>query len=218
MSKRRSAILLTGFGPFPGVPENASALLVTELARLARTRWLAHRFEAAVLPTEWLAGPAMLTTLLDELEPAAVLHFGVAGTASGFAIESRGQNFAKPEPDAAGRLPPSSRLSADGPDYLAATIPTVDILERLGQRSLPCSLSHDAGGYLCNAVLYGSLERAQKANWTMRSGFIHLPATLAGITVPGRPAASLDWDQALDGSLEIVAATLAHALEDADVG
>lgn len=208
MSRRRPAVLLTGFGPFPGVPENASSLLVPELAAVASRRWPGIKFEAVVLPTEWLAGPAAVSEILDCLKPTLALHFGVASTARGFTIESRGHNRTKQLSDAAGRLPPSERLSPDGPDSLAATIPVARIVARLRRRSLPVKLSRDAGGYLCNAVLYGSLRRARQADWRMRSGFVHLPASLGGVAVSPRSATRLDWSQALEGSLEIIAETV----------
>lgn len=204
-------VLLTGFGPFPGVPENASSLLVPELAALARRRWPGLHFEAAVLPTEWLAGPACVAEILDELRPSVALHFGVASTARGFAIESRGHNRARQVSDAAGLLPPSDRLSPDGPESLAASLPVARIVARLRRRLLPVRLSRDAGGYLCNAVLYRSLQRARQADWRMRTGFIHLPASLGTTAGSHRPGIRLDWSQALDGSLDIVAETLGRS-------
>lgn len=206
MSTWRRTILLTGFGPFPGVPENASARLVPEVAREARKRWPGCHVEPAVLPTEWRAAPAVVAGLISELRPAIALHFGVSGRARGFAIESRGENHARQACDAAGLLPPSERLSPGGPDMLAASIPVQLIIERLRDRSLPVILSRDAGSYLCNAVLYHSLNCARGADWPMRSGFVHLPAALGCM---GRSTLSrLSWDDALDGSLEIIAATL----------
>lgn len=211
MSMRRPVILLTGFGPFPGVPENASSLLVPELAEAARRRWAGFHFETAVLPTEWLAGPAAAAEILDGLRPALALHFGVASTARGFAIETRGHNQARPVCDAAGLLPPSSRLFADGPDCLTASLPVARIISRLRQRSLPARLSRDAGGYLCNAILYGSLQQARRAAWRMRSGFIHLPASLCRSKLSSRVRVHLDWNQAMDGGLEIIATSLGRS-------
>ncbi len=49
----RSTVLLTGFGPFPGVPSNTSADLVKKVVRLARRTLPEFHFAAAVLPTEW---------------------------------------------------------------------------------------------------------------------------------------------------------------------
>ncbi|MCL4765136.1 MAG: pyroglutamyl-peptidase I [Hyphomicrobiaceae bacterium] len=208
MSKLRPVILLTGFGPFPGVQENASAALVPELASQARKLFPGHHVEAAVLPTEWRAGPAAAAALIGELMPVAALHFGVSGKARGFVVESRGHNHARPICDAAGRLPSSDRLSPEGPDILAASVPAARIVERLRRRALPASLSRDAGGYLCNAVLYGSLERARQASRPMRCGFVHLPATLGLASAPFRAGVRLDWPQAIEGGLEIVAAAL----------
>jgi pyroglutamyl-peptidase len=209
MPQRRPIVLLTGFGPFPGVPENASAELVTRLAARLRGRLPGHDVEAEVLPTEWSAAPLRVAQLLSELKPVVALHFGVSSKATGIVVEVRGSNLARPLADAAGRLPESDRLSPDGPDHLAASIPAAHIVARLRQRLLPASLSRDAGGYLCNAVLYRSLEQARRAAWPVRSGFLHVPATL------GRPQplvngarCGLDWSQAIEGSLEVVTVSL----------
>ena len=208
MSGQRPAILLTGFGPFPGVPENASSRLVPELAAEARKRFPDYHVEAAILPTEWRGGPAAASDLLDALNPAVALHFGVSSQARAITIESRAHNHARPVPDAAGLLPPSEKLSMDGPELLAARFPAYHIAGRLRRRGLPVILSRDAGGYLCNAVLYHSLERAWRADRQMRSGFIHLPKALGEMKVSDETATQLDWDQAIEGGLEIIAATL----------
>ena len=165
-----------------------------------------------MLPTEWRAAPEMVMDLIGDLKPAVALHFGVSSRARGFAIESRGENLARPICDAAGLLPPSERLSAEGPDTLTVSFPARRIVERLRQRSLPVSLSRDAGGYLCNAVLYHSLDRARRADWPLRGGFVHLPAELGGYR--GFATARLSWDQAIDGGLEIISATLGQRLAD----
>lgn len=208
MSNWRPVILLSGFGPFPGVPENASGLLVPELAAVARKRWPGFHVETALLPTEWAKGPTMVQDLLRELKPALALHFGVSSKARGFAIESRAHNFARPVEDAAGRLPRSERLLPEGPYVLAARIPVLPVIKRLRQRSLPVSLSRDAGGYLCNAVLYTSLVEASRADWPMRSGFVHLPTMLASTPASRRAAVGLDWQQAVEGSLEVISVAL----------
>lgn len=208
MSERRPTILLTGFGPFPGVPENATAELVPEVAREARKRWPGFHVETAILPTEWRAAPETVVDLITELKPTVALHFGVSSSAYGFTIESRGENRARPICDAAGHLPPSDRLSPEGPNFLTASFPARHIVERLRRRALPVSLSRDAGGYLCNAVLYRSLERARRVGRPIRCGFVHVPAALGRKTSSSPIPARLGWEQAISGSLEIIAATL----------
>lgn len=209
MSARRPVILLTGFGHFPGVPRNASELLVPALAREARRLWPGHQTEAVILPTEWHAAPARVVELLRELRPALTLHFGVSSRADGFAIEARAENRSKPLCDAAGRLPSADQLCIDGPQHLAASIPVAVIVHRLRRRGLPATLSRDAGGYLCNAVLYSALYEARLTVQPTRCGFVHLPAALSpteGATAVG--PRRLAWGQALGGSLEIIAAIL----------
>src|SRR5262245_24302580 len=102
MALNRPVILLTGFGPFPGMPENASARLVERLAPAARRIFSGFGIEAAVLPTEWRAGPQRLESLLAAFQPVIALHFGVSAHAKGFTVESRGRNAACALPDAAG--------------------------------------------------------------------------------------------------------------------
>jgi len=208
MPKQRQVILLTGFGPFPGVPENASALLVRDLEEAAQRHWPEYHIQGAILPTEWRAGPATARELLAAARPVVTLHFGVSRQASGFTIETRGLNFARPVTDAAGLLPPSERLAPDGPEELVSNFPAQRIVQRLRRRSLPAVLSHDAGGYLCNAVLYHSLDRARQVDWPIRCGFVHLPASLSRTSAPDYTPTSLDWEQAVAGGLEIIAATI----------
>src|SRR6185312_4329225 len=85
-------ILLTGFGPFPGVPENTSDWLVETLAARRLASRLGRSIEARVLPTEWtqvsLLGPA----LLRRHRPRLILHLGVSGRARGFRIERAAHN------------------------------------------------------------------------------------------------------------------------------
>ncbi len=74
----RPTVLLTGFGPFPGIPENASGNLVKILARKARRSMPEYRFASAVLATEWSRAPKQVASLHERLEPVLALDFGVA--------------------------------------------------------------------------------------------------------------------------------------------
>jgi pyroglutamyl-peptidase len=198
MHARRPVILLTGFGPFPSVPENASSLLVPELAAAASRAFRGFAVHADVIPTEWGSGAARLSLLMSELEPAVALHFGVSSKATGFAVEARGRNRA-------------SAVSDGGPEYLPTNLPAGLIVARLRRRGLPAYVSRDAGAYLCNAVFYRSLDLARRAGSPTRNGFIHIPSSLLNERRPGswaRAPSPLDWDEAIDGGLEIIAATL----------
>lgn len=206
----RTTLLVTGFGPFPGVPVNATMRLLPELARAAGRHFPDVRLVAEILPTEWTAAPQSLDRLLAELVPDFALHFGVSSRARGFEIERRAQNLCSVQPDAAGVVPVSTLLSNDGTEHLAASVPVQHIVTRLRRRGIPAFASRDAGAYLCNATLYHSLACGRNASGR-RIGFVHIPASLArpGGANRGRTGACpLTWAQALDGALEILAVCL----------
>lgn len=196
--------LLTGFGPFPGVPANATVALVPRLAAAARRQFPAWRFATAILPTEWDTAPAELARHLARTRPRVALHFGVSREARGFVVETLGRNVCRETADAAGMNPNSMWLIENGPATRAANLPTDDIIARLTRRGFAAVTSDDAGGYLCNAVLYHSLGHAEAALRPVRTGFVHVPADL---DIPG---AALSLDHAMAGGLEILAACLAE--------
>ena len=206
-------VLLTGFGPFPGIPVNASGLLVPRLAKAARARFPGVRITTAIVPTEWRRGLAAAAAALRRAEPDIVLHFGVSQRAEGFVIERRGVNACVTTADGAGHLPPLTLLDPHGPAEIAATLPVDAILRRLVAAGLPTAASDDAGQYLCNAVLYQSLSRAGRAvaQRPMMAGFIHIPASLVGDGPDQRsamPGCPLTHATLIEGSLEIIAVCL----------
>lgn len=195
-------VLLTGFGSFPGVEHNATADLVPRLAKAARRRFRSRRFRFAILPTDWQHAPARLAALYRDMQPDLILHFGVSRQATGFVIEKMGHNRCSDTADVSGLRPPSTSLSELGPPTLQTRLPTDTVLARLAAKGLPVSASDDAGGYLCNAVLYRSLLYCDTAPHAPRAGFVHVPATL------GAAGGGLTLAQGVSGGLEIIASCL----------
>jgi pyroglutamyl-peptidase len=201
MSQNRRKILLTGFGPFPGVAENATARLVPELAVRAAAAFPAHTFHHDILETAWGAAPERAAHLVATLKPMLALHFGVAREAKGFQIERTAQNLCRIAADVTGSLPSAAHLDGAGPDARSCGIDAVALALRLEALGYPVSVSDDAGAYLCNAVLYHSLAAAEAlAPAACRAVFIHIPADLSG--------PPLSFPEALEGSLEIMRAIL----------
>lgn len=212
MANGRSTVLLTGFGPFPSVPANATSLLVPRIAEAARAAFPGIAFEVRTLPTEWAAGLAHLDDCYESLAPNVALHFGVSSRARGFEIEARGINRRAFLPDATGDFPSTPALREGGAEHLASTVPVSAIVARLRARGLPAFVSRDAGAYLCNAALYSALDKARRAARDHRIGFVHLPASL--LVDERRPQfgphlrCPLTWREAIEGGLEIIGATL----------
>lgn len=113
---RRATILVTGFGPFPGMPRNPSASAATRCAASPRWRILGIDARSRILTTSYAA-------LARELDPAlaaspdAVLMIGVAGRAKRVRVERRATSrrstlFADAAGErASGRATPSAPLS-----------------------------------------------------------------------------------------------------------
>jgi pyroglutamyl-peptidase len=202
-SWHRPVVLLTGFGPFPGITENVSARLVNEIACRARDEFSGHDFHTSVLPVDWRTAPKHVTDLLLELQPVVALHFGVDKEAKGFRLESQGRNICQPAEDAVGAAPLAPVLVAGAADAYPSRLPVAVIAARLEALVLPVSISHDAGGYLCNAVLYHALHSAEAGLHFGRAGFVHVPHNLSG--------PPLTFDEALCGGVEIIRISLEDA-------
>ncbi len=202
MPDARPTILITGFGPFPGVPRNASSDLSARVARRARSAFPGVNIVHETLATEWNVAPGRVMDLVHGLRPQLALHFGVSHRAPGFVIETIARN-ATGRIDAAGVLPESGLIDRQGPVQLATQLPAGRILSRLRRLRLPAVLSRDAGAYLCNAVFYTSVRMQARLDRGGQSGFIHLPSNLGGAG-----AGPLCMDRATAGGLEIIAACL----------
>jgi len=161
-------VLITGFGPFPGVAWNPSGWLVQTLAR-THERPLA----AAVLPVSWTGAWAALAPLLDAACPRHVILFGVSRTARGFHLEQRAYNTRNGHPDADGTTPEEQWLLPAHAESLDATLPLAPIASAVAAAGIPVALSDDPERYLCNALLFRALHWAQDK--PTRVGFVHIP-------------------------------------------
>jgi len=202
----RPTVLLTSFGPFPGIPVNASAGLVRKVGRLARRAFPGFRFTSSVLPTEWRRAPARIAALHGRYRPALALHFGVAAGGNSIRLETRAENVCRASPDAAGLLPLAATLCSDGPAERRVTIDVSAVSNALQRRGFPTSISDDAGSYLCNAVLYYSLASGEAKNAAV--GFVHIPADVSD--------SQLTTEKLAAAALEIINVALREIRQPAD--
>jgi pyroglutamyl-peptidase len=196
-------VLVTGFGPFPGVPLNVSGDLAIAIQEAAQRQFPDHAFHSEVLPTEWRRAPERISELYADLAPVLALHFGVAAGARAIRIERLAQNTCRAAADAVGLVPGKSALIDNGAATIAARLPLDAIYRRLLATGVPVELSDNAGGYLCNAVLYHALSHCHAWETKARVGFIHIPRDLEGVP--------LSFAVALEASLEIIKVSLAPA-------
>lgn len=166
---RAPRLLVTGFGPFPGIPKNPSAVAAGKVAGLARWRRLGFDVRVAVLSTTYAALERELLPAIREHEPDALLMIGVAGRAREVRVESRGLNrVSLLLPDAAKVRPARLALAPGSLARKTGTRPRrqVTALRRHGFRA---RVSINAGPYLCNASYFTAL------GGSIPVLFVHIP-------------------------------------------
>jgi pyrrolidone-carboxylate peptidase len=144
------SVLVTGFGAFWGISENPSGVLAEGLG-------------GQVLEVSFAA----VDEFMDGLGAFdAWLQIGLAAKAETMLCETVARNFVSSVPDVRGMVAGPGVIDPMGPPALAATL--------WHGRSVECEdvlPSTDAGGYMCNYLLYRALRR-----WPERRiGFLHVP-------------------------------------------
>ncbi len=195
-------VLVTGFGPFPGAPANPSAWLAEALPE--RLSGLAAELHSRVLPTEWEAVANLTQTLHETLQPHVAIHFGLSRSARGFRIEQSAYNRAASRADAAGALPRSRSILAQGQGRLDTRLPAAPLSAHLRERGIPALPSRSAGRYLCNFLYYLSLDWAARQAETPAVLFVHIPP----LATNGGP---LNETALLDGAETVLRYALAFA-------
>ena len=179
-------LLLTGFEAFGQFPTNPS----WELARRFQDQNIEMvRVLTAQLPVNWATAWPALQAAIEQTDARWVLLLGMAGARRVVSAEVRGRNFTNPTRDNAGELPPPNDLIEEGgPEYRIATIPAPLLVERFQETGIPAEVSTDAGGFLCNWVLYKALGYAESRPGLQGVGFVHVPP----LPEQGGPGVTLD--------------------------
>jgi pyroglutamyl-peptidase len=169
----RPRVLLTGFGPFPGVVDNPSAWLAETLAQRAAPD-IDAELHARVLPTAWQAAELM-PHLYEKLQPHVVIHFGVSPRAKTFRIERFAHNRTARRADAHGVMPSAPVIRAEGTGRFDTELSAPSIAAHLRACGVAAATSRSAGSYLCNFLYYHSLAWARRQREPRLVLFVHVP-------------------------------------------
>lgn len=207
-------VLVTGFGPFPDTPFNASQALVQDLAENRNAYCWGKHVYTAVLPTHWTQAPLEAGRVTQAIKPDVILHLGVSSQTNCFEIESRAFNVARYRADCSGCFPASHYVQRDGSPILSATLPVHLIRSKLRLAKIPANLSKDAGRYLCNAIFYQSLSKVKATGRPVMAGFIHIPALSAyDIHEPVSSNVLCGWTELKTGLGIIIKTMIVYARE-----
>jgi pyroglutamyl-peptidase len=162
------SILITAFEPYDRWQENASWLALVELTRelpdgpkIVTRRYPVDFTEVRKRLTDDLAGNFDVA-----------LHLGQAPGIGRIHLEAIGVNVG----GHSGQLPDEFQpLVVDGPPAYRSSLPLAQWAAEIRALGIPCQVSHHAGTFLCNAVMYLTHHIAVQQKLKTRAAFIHLP-------------------------------------------
>ena len=186
----RPTLLLTGFEPFGGLAGNPSL----DVAKALDGRVVGDAMvRSAILPVHHAEAAPQVARLLDETDPLAVLHLGLAGGRARIALERIAVNVMDFDtPDNSGYRAQGEPCVPGGPPAYFATLPLSAILAALVADGIPAYVSYTAGTYLCNQTLYGTLHALAGRRHPARAGFVHLPLLPSMVAASGLEQPSMD--------------------------
>jgi pyroglutamyl-peptidase len=186
----RRVVLVTGFEAFGGHAVNPSL----EVAKALDGRSLGEAVvRSAILPVHHAEAAPLVGRLVDETDPLAVVHLGLAGGRARIALERVALNVMDWDtPDNAGYCARGEPCVSGGPVAYLATLPLVEIVAALLAEGIPAYVSNTAGTYLCNQTMYGTLHGLAERGHPARAGFVHLPLLPAMVAASGLEQPSMD--------------------------
>lgn len=204
----RPTLLVTGFEPFAGQTANPAETVAKALDGRAIGDAVVH---ASVLPVHHADAGPRVARLIEEFEPAAVLHLGLAAGRARIALERVALNVMDFDtPDNAGFRAHGEPCVPGGPTAYFATLPLEAIRAALLAEGIPAYVSNTAGTYLCNQTLYGTLHLLTVRGLAVPAGFVHLPLLPAMVAVAGLEQPSMEAGlmvRAVEVALGVVART-----------
>ena len=171
--------LLTGFGPFLSVVDNPAQRLTRYFEA---TPVPGHNLTTQVLPVSFREATGIVHQAIaaggTEGRPfEVILMLGVAAKRTHWSVECTARNRSTTSTaDAENALWPYPCIVADAPDILPATLPAGALASAIAHIGLPAIASDNAGDYLCNHLLFWTLNHLRTRSHAARAGFLHIPA------------------------------------------
>ena len=165
-------VLVTGFEPFSIYDVNPTELICGELNGTVIEN---YSVVSVVLPVNFSESMMVMIDAIAEYDPDVIMSLGMNGEAYVVQVEVLGRNARKrPRSDPFWFLP--LKLVSDGPWFQVSSLPTCAIVRAIRSEGIGVRHSLDAGTYVCNSVLYQTLEYLDRNSFDVPMGFLHIPA------------------------------------------
>ncbi len=173
---KRPAILITGFGEFPGAPANPTEHAINRLRHQYAGR---EDLAFGVLDTDYKTGLVQLERLRETLQPDVILMAGLHAVARCIRLELAARNQVSTQrKDRSGFIPADPVIAAEAPSSLHTGLPVPAIMAALRARQIDFEVSRHAGDYLCNYVYFKALDHCRLSDRASPHViFVHTPLT-----------------------------------------
>ena len=189
-----NTLLLTYFGPFPGVPVNPTVALAEGAQCLLAQIRPDLNVITRELPVSYDGSSAALRAALQEVQPDALISLGVAVGRDVVSLEQVAINLDSAGiEDNDGDRRCDEPIVPDGREAYFSSLPVRASYERLRAAGEPVEISYTAGTYVCNHVFYEGQRISRELGLSIPAGFVHVPA----ICADGEEDA--DGEEATDG-------------------
>jgi pyroglutamyl-peptidase len=184
-------LLLTGFEPFGGFKNNPSDIIAQELnGQIINS----IQVIGSTITLRYKEIQTQIIDLIKKHQPDVVINMGQA-TRPSISIEKIAINLAD-----AGRIayncgskPDEEKLIREAPDAYFSSLPVKKLVTHLEKNKIPCYVSHSAGTFGCNQIMYYTLHYLAKTSTSQQGGFIHLPL-LPDQTIKNPQAPSMGYE------------------------
>jgi len=175
-----NTLLLTYFGPFPGVPVNPTVELAEGAQRLLTRMRPDLNVITRELPVSYDGSSAALRAALQEVQPDALISLGVAVGRDVVSLEQVAINLDSAGiEDNDGDRRCDEPIVPDGREAYFSSLPVRASFERLRAAGEPVEISYTAGTYVCNHVFYEGQRISRELGLSIPAGFVHVPAICA---------------------------------------
>lgn len=190
-------VLITGFTPFGTDVINPSYEAVKRLP----DQILDAEIIKLEVPTVFYQSLEVVQKAIDTHQPDLVIHVGQAGGRFGITPERVAINLDDARiKDNDGQQPIDLPVVEGGKSAYFTTLPVKSMVKKMQEHHIPASLSTTAGTFVCNHLMYGTLQYLDvigKMN-TVKAGFIHVPyMSEQVVALSNQP--SLTLDQIVEG-------------------
>lgn len=161
-------LLVTAFDSFNKRTTNVSNLVLNELDSEIND----FDIDKLYLPVKFHTAFNIVKDYIEQNNPELIILCGEAISRSKISLEIKAKNhlLTKLSDDDEVNLD-SKIIDPNGPKAIYSEFPIIEALSCLFENEIPCELSIDAGGYICNALYY----QTQNAYKNIPCLFVHFP-------------------------------------------